>query len=94
MALSVAVAVGDDVADLMISKLSEAMASSKIWGIFRKRNDFGPVITAQHKAKVVGYINSAEEQGATIVVDGRDAAPVGYEKGILCGSHANRSSDS
>lgn len=51
-----------------------------------KNNDFGPVITAQHKAKVVGYINSAEEQGANIVVDGRDAAPVGYENGFYVGA--------
>lgn len=86
MALSVAVAVGDDVADLMISKLSEAMASLKYGAYSEKENDFGPVITAQHKAKVVGYINSAEEQGATIVVDGRDAAPVGYEKGFYVGA--------
>ena len=27
-------------------------------------NDFGPVITKQHQQKVVGYIDSAEQQGA------------------------------
>lgn len=86
MALSVAVAVGDEIADQMIAKLSEAMSSLKYGPYLDKNNDFGPVITAQHKAKVVGYINSAEEQGANIVVDGRDAAPVGYENGFYVGA--------
>ena len=48
-------------------------------------NDFGPVITEQHKDKVVEYINSAQEQGATIVVDGRDVEVAGYENGFFVG---------
>ena len=86
MALSVAVAVGDDVADLMIEKLTEAMQSLKFGHFSDKNNDFGPVITAQHKAKVIGYIDSAEQQGAKIVVDGRNAAPQGYENGYFVGA--------
>ncbi len=86
MALSVAVAVGDEIADLMITKLSEAMTSLKYGAYSDKNNDFGPVITAQHKAKVVGYIDSAEQQGAKIVVDGRNAAPTGYENGFYVGA--------
>lgn len=86
MALSVAVAVGDEIADLMIAKLSEAMTSLTYGPYSDKNNDFGPVITAQHKAKVVGYINSAEQEGAKIVVDGRNAAPTGYENGFYVGA--------
>ena len=86
MALSVVVAVGDEIADLMITKLSEAMTSLKYGPYSDKNNDFGPVITAQHKAKVVGYIDSAEQQGAKIVVDGRNAAPTGYEDGFYVGA--------
>lgn len=86
MALSVAIAVGDDVADLMISKLTDAISKLKYGHFSDKSNDFGPVITAQHKAKVVGYINSAEEDGSTIVVDGRNAAPTGYENGFYVGA--------
>lgn len=86
MALSVAVAVGDHIADEMIAKLSEAMKSLKYGHFSDKNNDFGAVITAQHKAKVVGYIDSAEQQGAKIVVDGRQAAPVGYENGFYVGA--------
>lgn len=86
MALSVAIAVGDDIADLMISKLSDAIRKLQYGPFSDKTNDFGPVITAQHKAKVVGYIDSAEQQGATIVVDGRNAAPQGYENGFYVGA--------
>lgn len=86
MALSVAVAVGDQIADEMIEKLSEAMQSLKYGHFSDKNNDFGAVITAQHKTKVVGYIDSAEQQGAKIVVDGRKAAPAGYENGFYVGA--------
>lgn len=86
MALSVAVAVGDEIADQVITKLADAMQSLKYGPFFDKDNDFGPVITAQHKAKVIGYIDSAEAQGAKIVVDGRYAAPSGYENGFYVGA--------
>ena len=71
MALSVAVAVGDEAADALVAKMSEAMQSLKVGPFHDTNNDFGPVITQQHKDKVCGYIDSAADQGATIVVDGR-----------------------
>jgi len=67
MALSVAVTVGDEAADLFINKMQDKMAHLKIGEASEASNDFGPLITQQHKEKVVGYINSADEQGATIV---------------------------
>ena len=84
MALSVAVAVGDAAADQLISKMAEAMKSLKIGPCHDADNDFGPVITKQHQQKVFGYIDSAEEQGATIVVDGRNPS-VAYENGFYVG---------
>ena len=86
MALSVAIAVGDEIADSLISKFAETVSQLKYGHFSDKNNDFGPVITAQHKAKVIGYIDSAEQQGATIVVDGRNAAPLGYENGFYVGA--------
>lgn len=86
MALSVAVAVGDEVADTIIEKLRHAMKDLKVGHFADKNNDFGPVITAQHKAKVLGYIDSAEAQGAKIVVDGRRSAPQGFEQGFFVGA--------
>jgi malonate-semialdehyde dehydrogenase (acetylating) / methylmalonate-semialdehyde dehydrogenase len=86
MALSVAVAVGDDAADALIAKMSVAMKPLKVGAFSNKDNDFGPVITAQHKDKVVGHITSAEKDGATVVVDGRDAKVDGFEKGFFVGA--------
>ncbi|MPQ67963.1 MULTISPECIES: CoA-acylating methylmalonate-semialdehyde dehydrogenase [unclassified Pseudomonas] len=86
MALSVAVAVGDAVADALVEKLQVAI-SGLTFGVHSERsNDFGPLITRQHKDKVVGYITSAERQGARLVVDGRDARVAGYENGFFVGA--------
>ena len=85
MALSVAVAVGDAAADALVEKMQKAMQSLKVGAFSEKSNDFGPVITKAHQQKVVGYINSAEEQGATIVVDGRHPKVAGYENGFFVG---------
>ncbi|WP_342649389.1 CoA-acylating methylmalonate-semialdehyde dehydrogenase [Pseudomonas sp. REB1044] len=85
MALSVAVAVGDATADALIATMKEAMKNLKVGAYTDSKNDFGPVITRQHQEKVVGYINSAEEQGATVVVDGRQPNVAGYEEGFFVG---------
>ena len=85
MALSVAVAVGDAAADALVSKMQEAMKGLKIGPCHDADNDFGPVITQQHQQKVFGYIDSAEQQGAEIVVDGRNPSIDGYENGFYVG---------
>lgn len=86
MALSVVVAVGDKTADLLVDKLQTAMHGLKVGAYSDPSNDFGPVITRQHKDKVVGYITSAQEQGANIVIDGRQPDIDGYEDGFFVGA--------
>ncbi len=86
MALSVAVAVGDQAADTLVAKLKEAMAPLKVGAYSDRGNDFGPVITRAHQEKVRGYINSAEADGATVVVDGRNPNVAGYEGGFYIGA--------
>ncbi|PWQ96978.1 CoA-acylating methylmalonate-semialdehyde dehydrogenase [Leucothrix arctica] len=86
MALSVAVAVGDATADALITKMSEGMKALKAGEASDKSNDFGPVITRAHQQKVVGYIDSAEKDGATIAVDGREVSVSGYEDGFFVGA--------
>ncbi|MGB3385123.1 MAG: CoA-acylating methylmalonate-semialdehyde dehydrogenase [Marinomonas sp.] len=86
MALSVAVAVGKEAGDTLVAKMKEAMAPLKIGECSDKSNDFGPVITQEHKDKVVGFIDSAEAQGATVVVDGRNPVVEGYEGGFFVGA--------
>ena len=85
MALSVAVAVGDAAGDALVSKMTAAMEALKVGPFNDSNNDFGPVITQQHKDKVVGYIDSAEQQGATIVVDGRNPEIADHEQGFFVG---------
>jgi len=85
MALSVAVAVGDAAADALVAKMAEAMKALKVGAYNVPSNDFGPVITAQHRDKIVGYIDSAEKQGARIVVDGRNQVVAGHENGFFVG---------
>ncbi len=80
MAISVVVAV-EPVADELIAKVSERMAQIKV-GDGRRACDMGPLVTKQHRDKVAGYIETAEQDGASVVVDGRgvvaDGAPEGY----------------
>ena len=86
MALSVVVAVGDKVADEIVDKMQAAMESLKVGSFDDATNDFGPLITLQHKEKVEGYITSAAEQGADVVVDGRAPSVEGYETGFFLGA--------
>ena len=85
MALSVAVAVGEAASDALVAKMVAAMVNLKVGEFNDSSNDFGPVITSQHRDKVVGYINLAQEQGATIVVDGRNPQVEGYNDGLFIG---------
>lgn len=85
MALSVVVAVGDAAADSLIEKMTDQMQGLQIGEASNVDNDFGPVITRQHKDRVVNYINSAEEQGARVVVDGRGLEVAGFEDGYFVG---------
>jgi len=85
MALSVAIAVGDAAGDALVSKMQKAMVALKVGSSDNSNNDFGPVITQQHQHKVMGYIDSAEQQGANIVVDGRNPDVAGHADGFYIG---------
>ncbi len=71
MAISVAVVVGDKVADELVTKLTPKVKDIVIADGMDSRAEMGPLITAQHRDKVRGYIDSGEAQGATVTVDGR-----------------------
>jgi malonate-semialdehyde dehydrogenase (acetylating)/methylmalonate-semialdehyde dehydrogenase len=85
MSLSVAVAIGEEVGDLLVSKLEKSMKSLKVGEYNDSNNDFGPLITKEHRDRVLSYIDSAEEQGASIVVDGRNIVVAGCEGGFFLG---------
>lgn len=86
MAVSVAVPVGEETADRLIEKLTPKVESLKIGPYTAGEDvDFGPLITPEAHARVRGLIDSGVEQGAELVVDGRDFRLQGYENGNFIG---------
>lgn len=86
MAISVAVPVGEKTADALIERLVPRIEKLKVGPYTAGEDvDFGPVITAAAKARIDGLVNSGVEQGATLVVDGRDFTMQGYENGYFVG---------
>ena len=67
MAISVAVCVGDAVADKLIEMLVPRVKALKIRQSLDLEAEMGPLVTAEHRERVVGYIELASEEGATIV---------------------------
>ena len=88
MAISVAVPVGDKTADALIEKLVPRIEKLKV-GPYTAGDDvdYGPLVTKQAQERVLGLVNSGVEQGAKLVVDGRDFNMQGYEDGFFVGPH-------
>ncbi|WJY20670.1 CoA-acylating methylmalonate-semialdehyde dehydrogenase [Fontisubflavum oceani] len=88
MAISVAVPVGEETADRLIEKLVPKVEALKI-GPYTAGNDvdFGPVVTAAAKANIERLVQTGIDQGAELVVDGRDFKLQGYEDGYFVGAH-------
>ncbi|TDH39296.1 CoA-acylating methylmalonate-semialdehyde dehydrogenase [Pseudohoeflea suaedae] len=86
MAISVAVPVGEETADRLVEKLAPRVEALKI-GPYTAGDDvdFGPLVTAQARERVLGLVNSGVEQGADLVVDGRQFSMQGYENGYFIG---------
>ncbi|WP_428261214.1 CoA-acylating methylmalonate-semialdehyde dehydrogenase [Haliangium sp.] len=84
MAISVAVAVGP-VADALVARLAERVRALQIGPGTDPGNDMGPLITAEHRDRVVGYVGLGVEEGAELVVDGRGLVVPGYERGYFLG---------
>ena len=83
MAISVVVAV-EPIADSLIDAIATKMAGIKV-GDGRRSCDMGPLVTEVHRDKVASYIEIAEKDGATVVVDGRDVKPDGEPGGFWLG---------
>jgi malonate-semialdehyde dehydrogenase (acetylating) / methylmalonate-semialdehyde dehydrogenase len=85
MALPVAVPVGDDTAERLKEKLIPAIHALKVGISTDAEAHYGPVVTAQHKAKVEGWIQTAIGEGSELVVDGRGFKLQGHEEGYFIG---------
>ena len=85
MAISVAVPVGEETADRLVSALKPRVEALKIGPSTDHEADFGPVVTAEAKKRIEAYVDSGVEEGAELVVDGRGFTMQGYEDGFYVG---------
>ena len=88
MAISVAVPVGEETADRLIEKLVPRIEKLKV-GPWTSGDDvdYGPVVTAEAKQRILGLVQTGIDQGAKLVVDGRNFNLQGYEDGFFVGPH-------
>ena len=85
MAISVAVCVGDETANTVVSKLIEQIASLKVGAGTDNANNMGPLVTQAHFEKVRGYVDLGVQEGADLVVDGRGLVVADHEDGFFLG---------
>ncbi|SCY10291.1 CoA-acylating methylmalonate-semialdehyde dehydrogenase [Paracoccus tibetensis] len=88
MAISVAVPVGEKTADALIEKLVPRIEKLKV-GPWTAGNDvdYGPVVTKAAKENILRLVQTGVDQGAELVIDGRDFNLQGYENGFFVGPH-------
>lgn len=85
MAVSVAVAVGDETGDKLVEKLTPKIQELKIGPGNGEGIEMGPVVTKQAHERILNLIDQGEKEGATLVVDGRGFKMQGYENGYFMG---------
>ena len=84
MAQSVAVAVGN-IGDRLVKNLKIKVENLKVGPGMDKNSEMGPLVTKEHLEKVKGYVDIGVQEGAELVVDGRDLKLQGYENGYYMG---------
>ncbi|HEY8351242.1 MAG TPA: CoA-acylating methylmalonate-semialdehyde dehydrogenase [Sphingomonadales bacterium] len=85
MAISVAVTTDDKVADKLVEMLKPRVETIKVGPSLDPASEMGPLVTRDHWNKVKGYIDLGVQEGAELVVDGRDLKLQGYENGFFMG---------
>jgi malonate-semialdehyde dehydrogenase (acetylating)/methylmalonate-semialdehyde dehydrogenase len=88
MAISVAVCVGDEVANKLVNRLASEIDTLKVGnGLSLYEPHMGPLVTKEHAAKVKSYIDLGVAEGATLVRDGRTLMEhEDYEEGFFIGA--------
>jgi malonate-semialdehyde dehydrogenase (acetylating)/methylmalonate-semialdehyde dehydrogenase len=84
MAISAVVAVGD-AADRLIPELAARARALKVGASLEAGSEMGPLVTAEHRQRILGYIDAGVAEGASLIVDGRGLAVGGYEDGFFVG---------
>lgn len=85
MAISVVVAVGDDTADELTARLKPRVRELTVGPYTDENAEMGPLVTPDHYRKVMSYVDLGVDEGADLVVDGRDLSLEGYEQGTFLG---------
>ncbi|MBO9378812.1 CoA-acylating methylmalonate-semialdehyde dehydrogenase [Sphingomonas histidinilytica] len=85
MAISVAVPVGEGTANALVEKLVPRVRALRVGPGTDPDSDMGPLVTRQHRHKVVSYIDQGVAAGAKLLVDGRSLRLQGYEEGYFLG---------
>jgi len=86
MAIPLVVAVGDATADAVLAGLKAEIAKMKVGPGIDSANDMGPLVTKAHLDKVKGFVDQGVQEGATLVVDGRNVKVAGHESGYFMGA--------
>jgi malonate-semialdehyde dehydrogenase (acetylating) / methylmalonate-semialdehyde dehydrogenase len=84
MAISVAVAVGD-AGDRLVEALKTELAAIRVLPGTAEGADMGPLVTREHLDRVLGYVETGVNEGASLVVDGRKHKVAGHERGFFMG---------
>ncbi|RKN07864.1 CoA-acylating methylmalonate-semialdehyde dehydrogenase [Streptomyces radicis] len=85
MAVSVVVAIGEETGDALVARLAERAAAVRVGPGTDPTSEMGPLITAEHRDSVAGYVRGAREQGADVRVDGTGYTVAGHEGGFFLG---------
>jgi malonate-semialdehyde dehydrogenase (acetylating)/methylmalonate-semialdehyde dehydrogenase len=85
MALPVLV-VENAIADELVEKLSKQLSELKIGPAYDKTTELGPVVNEGHRQFIKGWIEKSIEEGAELVLDGREVSVPGFENGFYLGA--------
>ena len=85
MALPVAVPVGKKTADELRERMVAEIETLKVGVSSDAAAQYGPVVSSAHRQRICDYIGMGVDEGAELVVDGRDFALQGFEKGFFIG---------
>jgi malonate-semialdehyde dehydrogenase (acetylating) / methylmalonate-semialdehyde dehydrogenase len=85
MAISIAVAVSDEIGDALVERLAPRIRALKIGPGTDPQAEMGPLITRGHRDKVRGYVDIGVEEGARLIVDGRGFRHAEHPDGFFLG---------
>lgn len=85
MALPALIAVGDEVADQLVKRITAKASELRLGAGDNEATTLGPLITEEHLKRVVDYVELGLNEGAQLVLDGRDCKVPGFEKGFFLG---------